>query len=66
MHYAFRALMRAAFQDASKSSPTADFSQAAAKAAFSYALVFLLPVNGSVDSPFSFRLTTRAARMPAS
>ena len=53
MHHAFKALMLAASQDASKDPPTANFSRAAAKAAFSffrYALEFLLPVNGSMNS----------------
>ena len=51
MHHAFKAILLAASQDALNSSPTAEPSQAAAKAAFSYyAFVFLLPVNGSMYS----------------
>ena len=50
MHHAFKAMMLAASKDALKSPPTAKLSRAAAKAAFSYALEFLLPVNGSMYS----------------
>ena len=38
MHHAFKAIMLAASQDASKSSPTAIIPQAAAKTAFSLCL----------------------------
>ena len=50
MHHAFKAMIPAAPKGALNGPATAVLSQAAAKAAFSYALEFLLPVNGSIYS----------------
>jgi hypothetical protein len=47
MHRAFKAKLLTASEDASNSLATVFLFQAAAKAAFLYALGFLLPVNGS-------------------
>ena len=50
MHRAFKANLLAASQDALNDLAIAFFSRAAAEAAFSYAFVSLLPVNGSMYS----------------
>jgi len=50
MYHAFKAKMPVAPEGALKNPSTAVLSQAAAKAAFSYTLVFLLSVNGSMYS----------------
>lgn len=50
MHHAFQTMIPAALKGALNSPVTAVLSQAAAKVAFSYALEYLLPVNGSIYS----------------
>ena len=50
MHHAFKAILPAAPKGALNSPATAYLSPANAKAAFSYAFGFLLPVNGSMYS----------------
>ena len=50
MHHAFKANLPAAPEGALNVPATAAFSRAAAKAALSYAFLFLLPVNGSMYS----------------